>query len=485
MNINLFTSYFKHPNIKRQEELNFCRDINAKLNFNFIYTYYDDELPNYSSFFEKFNSYPNDINILTNSDIFFDNEALEQIRTYFTNLNDEDRRTTCMSLTRWEYINENTNIAPKSQDSQDTWIFYGEVNYDESIDDVTLGTPGCDNRILAELLYRYKYNVINPSLTIKTYHYHLTGDETRTYLDSSFQRTRMVVGPYEFLPPHHLNVTQNEPTDIIDEPTDIIDEPTDIIDEPIDIMDVNVIITCHNRESYSPHLINILKSFKKIKVNHVISYNGIDNDFECDFRCDYKPNGGRGNNGHPSGCPYSEADCELIIGGYNLLKDNGVKNWIKLSIDSWLLDEDKIIQIFKELSSTESSYSGNYWYDNKNLSTDIFFVNTEKNNVFEDLDKHRIPYFDYIYEIMSSNGLEFYMNLITLTYDRLIILDREPMDSSTSRWSVPILGWVMSHDLNFNLEFSKNYKPNNHKMGFNKLIGNNIPFVLEDYKKYI
>jgi hypothetical protein len=208
MNINLFTSYFKHPNIKRQEELNFCRDINAKLNFNFIYTYYDDELPNYSSFFEKFNSYPNDINILTNSDIFFKSESLEQIRTYFTNLNDEDRKKTCIALTRWEYFDENTITPPRFQDSQDTWIFYGNVFYDDSIDDVTLGTPGCDNRILAELIYRYKYTVINPSLSIETYHYHLTGDATRTYLDSLCERTRMVQGPYEFLPPHYLDNKQ-------------------------------------------------------------------------------------------------------------------------------------------------------------------------------------------------------------------------------------------------------------------------------------
>jgi len=204
MNINLFTSYFKHPNSKRQEEIDFCREKNSKLNFNFINVYYGDDLPKYSFFFEKFKSFPNDINILTNSDIFLSDETLNQINEYFTNLNEEERKNTCMCLSRWEYHTDDYVLPPRHQDSQDTWIFYGEVSYDDSIDDVTLGTPGCDNRILAELMFRYQYKIINPSLTIKTYHFHLTGDETRTYLDSLCQRTRMVLGPYEFLPPHHL-----------------------------------------------------------------------------------------------------------------------------------------------------------------------------------------------------------------------------------------------------------------------------------------
>lgn len=480
MKINLFTSYFKHPNPIRQHEIDFCRDKNSKLNFDFINVYYGDDLPNYPFFFEKFKSFPNDINILTNSDIFLSNETLEQLREYFINLSEEERHKTCVCLSRWEYYDDNNILSPRAQDSQDSWIFYGEVNYDESINDVTLGTPGCDNRILAELIYRYGYKVINPSLTIKTYHFHVTGDETRTYLDSSYQRTRMVQGPYEFLPPHFL---ENKKTETL-ETSEILETESEVL-QSSETLEVNVIITCYSKESYLPHLINILNSYKKIKVNYVISYNGIDDNFECDFRCEYQPNGGRGNDGHTSGCPYSEGDCELIIGGYELLKENGVKKWIKLSIDSWLLDEEKIIQIFDELNKTKSSYAGNYWYDDKNLSTDIFFINTEENDIFQVLKEHRTPYFDYIYETKCSYGLEFYMSIITQTFDRLIILDREPIEPSSTRWSVPNLGWVMFHNLDENIEFSKNYTPNNQKMEFEKIKGTKIPFILENYKPYI
>jgi hypothetical protein len=87
-------------------------------------------------------------------------------------------------------------------------------------------------------------------------------------------------------------------------------------------MDVNFIVTCYNREEYWPYLKEILNSYKIIKPHIAYCYNGNKADEVCDFRC--------GNRGH------IEGDTDMMIGGYNLLKDNGVKNWIKLSVDSWL-----------------------------------------------------------------------------------------------------------------------------------------------------
>ena len=78
------------------------------------------------------------------------------------------------------------------------------ANYDSN-SDVPLGVPGCDNRIAAELLYRYGYNVLNPSKSIKTYHYHPSGDSTRMYLNSDYSRNCYVEGPYEHLTPHKLD----------------------------------------------------------------------------------------------------------------------------------------------------------------------------------------------------------------------------------------------------------------------------------------
>ena len=97
-------------------------------------------------------------------------------------------------------------------------------------------------------------------------------------------------------------------------------------------MDVNFIITCYDREDYWPYLKKILDSYQTIKPHVAYCYSGVKEDVECDFRCS--------NRGH------IEGDTDLMIGGYNLLKDNGVDKWIKLSVDSWLIDEEKIIELF-------------------------------------------------------------------------------------------------------------------------------------------
>lgn len=251
-------------------------------------------------------------------------------------------------------------------------------------------------------------------------------------------------------------------------------------------MDVNFIITCYNRENYYPHLKTILSSFKTITPHIALAYNGertdLPTDFNYNFRTIYKPNGGRGSDGHGSGCEYADADLELTVGGYEYLKNNGVKNWIKLSIDSWLLDELKIVQILNEMKAQNCSYAGNYWHSHRNLSTDIFFANTEINNIFEDLQFHGKQFFDYLYEIKNPSGLELFMGFIASQYDHLIIMDREPLSPDNTRWFADKLGWTMSHVLETNLEFLKNYKPNNNTVLFEKIAGKNKKFRLEDNK---
>jgi hypothetical protein len=244
-------------------------------------------------------------------------------------------------------------------------------------------------------------------------------------------------------------------------------------------MDVNFIITCYDKELYWYHLKSIINSYKKINPKIALCYNGLKNDFECDFKCEYKPNGGRGNNRHPSGVDFADADYELTMGGYNLLKSNGVNLWVKLSVDSWLLSENKIIQILDKLIKEDCAYGGNIWYKNSNMSTDIFFSNTTKNNIFEDLYRYGVEFFDYLYSIPNPEGFEHLMYFISRQYNRLIIKDREPLNSETTRWSCPKLGWTMNHILENNIEFKKNYTEDEHILTFEKLLGNNILYNLE------
>lgn len=101
----------------------------------------------------------NDINIVANSDIYFDGEGIEIMNLLLGEGN-------CWALTRWDAL---TGEFMGRRDSQDSWIFRGHVkpgNYDFGV-----GLPGCDNKLAYEL-QQVRYEVTNPSRTIKTFHLH-------------------------------------------------------------------------------------------------------------------------------------------------------------------------------------------------------------------------------------------------------------------------------------------------------------------------
>jgi len=179
MKVNLFISYYKDKTEERQRELDFC--INKNINAGFysiqvlvstqdiivsdkLILHVGYERPTFNDFFKIMSKpeFSNDINILANTDIFFDD--LSQIINYGLCEN------TCLALSRWDYPKDGNATHFDRVDSQDTWIFYGSPKIMTSIDFI-LGKGGCDNRLAYEL-QQCGYNVINPSKTIKTYHYH-------------------------------------------------------------------------------------------------------------------------------------------------------------------------------------------------------------------------------------------------------------------------------------------------------------------------
>src|SRR6478735_8373530 len=123
--INLYIQYFIHKNDIRRQEIDFC--------FN--------------------------INIITNSDIFFD----ESINL----LNDQDLTKKFIALTRWD-INIKTgkskffNVAY----SQDSFFWKGYLNLDGFDLNYYLGTPGIDNALCGEF-HEMGFKVINPSYQLK------------------------------------------------------------------------------------------------------------------------------------------------------------------------------------------------------------------------------------------------------------------------------------------------------------------------------
>lgn len=96
-----------------------------------------------------------------------------------------------LALLRWEVetLDEAGRAAAKlfgpRPDSQDTWVVAAAAvkaafaaQTDWSAYDFPFGQAGCDNAITVEML-RKKFQVVNPALNLKTYHYH--SSQVRTY----------------------------------------------------------------------------------------------------------------------------------------------------------------------------------------------------------------------------------------------------------------------------------------------------------------
>lgn len=184
---NLFVSYFQSTNQARQLELDNClnKNLENKLIQN-IYLLVEEPIdiklnkkihqiliksrPSYNNIFEiiKQNSREDEWNIISNSDIYFDN-TLALINKYRSN------KKLCLALCRWEVTTKGITFLNR-KDSQDCWIFKGHPKNVQG--NFNLGTAGCDNAI-ADRFWRAGYDVINPSKTIKTYHLHES--QLRTY----------------------------------------------------------------------------------------------------------------------------------------------------------------------------------------------------------------------------------------------------------------------------------------------------------------
>jgi hypothetical protein len=208
----LLTFYYNTQNLERQKEINECLINNTKNNlikkiFLFNDKYYDLDFINDNNkkiiqvilepvllgrysfkqliFFS--NIYlDNEVCILANSDIFFDNSL-----NYLLNYNFKNK---FMVLTRYEFDTKNMHIGGKS--SQDTWIYNSPYtgNLDEL--DFCFGIPGCDNSF-TYLIYKNNYIIYNPSLTIKSWHIHKSN--IRTYTNKN-----RIYGYYMYIEPSKL-----------------------------------------------------------------------------------------------------------------------------------------------------------------------------------------------------------------------------------------------------------------------------------------
>lgn len=183
--INLFVQVYKSDNPKRQKELDYCLKVNKELNINSV-PYFNvieiNERLTFNEMFKLTQQYPKHINIIANSDIYFDETILN---TRWINERE------CYALSRWDYSNGSAVLFNR-KDSQDVWVFNGSVH--ENIGHYNLGVAGCDNKLAFELK-QSGYKVLNPSKTIHAIHLHESNH--RTYLAKD-----RLVEPFHFIMPH-------------------------------------------------------------------------------------------------------------------------------------------------------------------------------------------------------------------------------------------------------------------------------------------
>ena len=105
--------------------------------------------------------------VFSNSDIYMD----ETLRTLYS----VDLEKKFLALLRYEVTGKDEpKLFGPRPDSQDTWIVWSssiDFVLDQEDFNFSFGVPGCDNAITTAML-RKKFAVVNPALSIRTYHLH-------------------------------------------------------------------------------------------------------------------------------------------------------------------------------------------------------------------------------------------------------------------------------------------------------------------------
>ncbi len=215
---NLFINYYTDKNWDRQSELDLCVAKNLKISgFNNLIIICNEidwrifktkfptedvlaiiipDRPTFSDFFELINIFmsKNNLNYISNLDIFFPNETLNAVGSYFNST----VTNRCLALSRWDHIEGKTQpVHLNNSESQDTWIFNGGIKYDKQACRIKLGINGCDNKI-AFLLDKAGYEVLNPSLSLKTIHQHESGVRNNINKAGAIE---FIHPPYKFIEP--------------------------------------------------------------------------------------------------------------------------------------------------------------------------------------------------------------------------------------------------------------------------------------------
>lgn len=185
--IRLLFNYYEDKHGARKKEIDFCLRQNLANPLIKVVILETPGKPQYKQMFDRINQLTgsDDVNIIANSDIFFDETI---------GLANKIQIEECWALSRWDWYAENKIQYFNRPDSQDVWIFRGKIKPIHST--FCLGTLGCDNRIAYEI-EKSGYKISNPSMSVKTYHVHNSG--VRNY-----NKHDVVSKPYLTIPTSEL-----------------------------------------------------------------------------------------------------------------------------------------------------------------------------------------------------------------------------------------------------------------------------------------
>ena len=182
---NLFVEYIKTKNEHRQSEYDYCLINNVRLDyFDNIYVITDEILPiasskitkilpfgnrtNYQNIFNMIEaSYPEDLNFISNSDIYFDGTI--------SLLNNKITKDIAVGLSRWYpeddhyYVNGFHVEGRAAVESNDVWIWRGKCKVNNG--NFPIGYYSCDLRIM-QCFVEAGYRVYNPAKDVKVWHKH-------------------------------------------------------------------------------------------------------------------------------------------------------------------------------------------------------------------------------------------------------------------------------------------------------------------------
>jgi hypothetical protein len=200
-------------------------------------------------------------------------------------------------------------------------------------------------------------------------------------------------------------------------------------------MRVNFILTCCTQPEQIPAAVEVLRSYAAVQPRWAVCYNGVDPSVPCDCRLR--------NRGLHRG------DRDLTVRGYRWLRGDGCFRYAKLSVDSWLLDEQVILDVFREMEGRRVPYAGNRWDADGKLATDVFFADLRFGDLFRRLRRRRYwmgKYERRIYLVVDRLGAGWYE-----------IPERHPVHPN-NRFCCPALHWTMFHRLEDNLRARDHYR---------------------------